>query len=154
VIYGSFSDRLGVRANRRLQRTYDGFQYQSIFRTRIGIENVATATGRWSRNDEILEYQNAEGYFRNTTVGGAITGESLDLGVIDDPIKSRSESMSEAVRNRTWEWLTDDFLPRFSDKGALVMILTRWNLDDPAGRLIKHYPGLRVLRYPALAEQD
>jgi predicted phage terminase large subunit-like protein len=124
------------------------------FHTRINSKNVATATGRWLRNDEILEYQNAEGYFRNTTVGGAITGESLDIGVIDDPIKGRSESMSEVVRNRTWEWFTDDFLPRFSDKGALLMIMTRWHLDDPAGRLIQHYPALRVLRYPALAVQE
>ena len=37
-------------------------------------------------------------YFRNTTVGGSITGEGLDLGVIDDPIKGRKEANSLTVR--------------------------------------------------------
>jgi predicted phage terminase large subunit-like protein len=153
VIYASFSDRLGIRANRRLQQIYDSLQYQRIFRTRINSENMITETSRCLRNDEILEYVNAEGYFRNTTVMGAVTGEGLDIGVIDDPIKSRAEASSEVLRNKTWEWLTDDFLTRFSDMGALLMIMTRWHLDDPVGRLIQRCPDLKVVRYPALAVQ-
>jgi predicted phage terminase large subunit-like protein len=34
------------------------------------------------------------------------------------------------------------------------MIMTRWHLDDPAGRLEAQYPGVRVVRYPAIAEHD
>ena len=83
-----------------------------------------------------------------------ITGEGLDIGVIDDPIKGREAASSLLMRDKTWHWLTDDFLPRFADNGAMLLIMTRWHLDDPAGRLIEHYPGIRVLRYPALAEQD
>ena len=35
------------------------------------------------------------------------------------------------------------------------MIMTRWHVDDPAGRLIEHF-GKRVtiVRYPAIAEED
>ena len=32
------------------------------------------------------------------------------------------------------------------------MIMTRWHLDDPAGRWLEHFPNTRVLRYPAIAE--
>jgi len=38
----------------------------------------------YQRNREMLEFVNNEGYFRNTTVQGSITGESLDLGVINN----------------------------------------------------------------------
>ncbi len=40
----------------------------------------------------IIEYVGCDGSFRNTTVRGAINGEALDLGIIDDPIKGREEA--------------------------------------------------------------
>ena len=67
------------------------------------------------RNHEVLEFVGHEGYFRNTTVLGSITGEALDLSVIDDPIKGRAEAQSEVTREKTWNWLTDDVLSRFSE---------------------------------------
>jgi predicted phage terminase large subunit-like protein len=154
VIFASFSDRLGIRANLHLQRIYDSEKFQRTFKTRINERNVATLIGRHLRNNQIIEFNGAEGYFRNTTVMGAVTGEGLDIGVVDDPIKGRAEASSKVVRDKTWDWLTDDFLTRFSDNGALLMIMTRWSLDDPVGRLIQRFPGMRVLRYPAIAEHD
>jgi hypothetical protein len=32
--------------------------------------------------------------------------------------------------------------------------MTRWHLDDPVGRFIERFPGAKVLRYPAIAEED
>lgn len=155
TIYASFSDRLGIRANLRLQRTYDGAKYKSVFPgTRINETNAVTVSGRYLRNREILEYVDHEGYFRNTTVLGSITGEGLDLGVIDDPIKGRENANSKAIRDKTWDWFTDDFFTRFSEYAGLLFILTRWHLDDPVGRLIEADADVRVLRYPAIAEED
>ena len=85
------------------------------------------------------------GYFRNTTVLGSITGEALDLAVIDDPIKGRAEASSEVKREKTWNWMTDDVLSRFSENAGLIMIMTRWHVDDPAGRLIEHF-GMKRIR--------
>src|SRR6478609_3584866 len=141
TIYTSFSERLGVRANIKLQRIYDSEIYQKIFpETQINESNVVTISGQYLRNRSVLEYTGREGYFRNTTVEGSITGESLDLGVIDDPIKGRKEANSITKRNSAWEWFTDDFFTRFSEEGALLAILTRWHIDDPIGRLIDRYP--------------
>lgn len=154
TIYASFSDRLSVRANLRLQRYYDGPLYRKIFPDTIINKIGNTESGQALRNREILEYLNSDGYFRNTTVRGAITGETLDLGVIDDPIKGQEEAGSPTVRDRTWEWLTDDFMTRFSEQAGLLCILTRWHIDDPIGRLIKHYPDAKVLSYPAIATEN
>ncbi|MDR1349671.1 MAG: phage terminase large subunit [Zoogloeaceae bacterium] len=155
TIYTSFSERLGIRANLRLQRLYDTPLYQAIFpATRINAANVTTLAGRTLRNREIIEYEGREGYFRNTTVRGSITGESLDLGVIDDPIKGREEAQSETIRDKTWDWLLDDFFTRFSENAGFLSILTRWHVDDPIGRLIQHLPEIKVVSYPAIAEQD
>ena len=86
------------------------------------------------------------GSFRATTVMGQINGMGLDLGVIDDPIKGRAEAQSEVTREKTWNWLTDDVLSRFSEHAGLIMIMTRWHVDDPAGRLIEHFRSRSVSR--------
>lgn len=156
TIYTSFSERLGVRANLKLQRLYDSDLYADIFPdTRINQSNSVTVSGQFLRNREILEYSGRTGYFRNTTVGGSITGESLSLGVIDDPLKGRKEANSITIRNGVWDWFTDDFFTRFSEDGALLCILTRWHIDDPIGRLLLQYgSGVKLLSYPAIAEHD
>ena len=155
TIYTSFSERLGVRANLKLQRLYDSAIYQDIFTdTKINQSNMVAVSGQFLRNREILEYCNTTGYFRNTTVGGSITGEGLDLGVIDDPIKGRKEANSKTVRDGVWDWFTDDFFTRFSENAGLLCILTRWHIDDPIGRLISQNPNIKVLSYPAIATTD
>jgi predicted phage terminase large subunit-like protein len=153
-IYSSFSERLGVRANLKLQKIYDSQVYKDVFvESMINNKNTVTITGKELRNREIIEYAGG-GYFRNTTVGGSITGESLDIGIIDDAVKGRSEANSRTVREKTWDWFTDDFLSRFSKKGALLIIMTRWHIDDLGGRLINHDKTLKVLTYKAIAEND
>ena len=144
IIFTSFSDRLGARANLRLQRIFESERYQGIFGSML--------QDGYQHNSEIIEFGGGEGYFRNTTVGGSITGEALDIGIIDDPIKGRAEASSQLIREKTWDWMTDDFLPRFADRGAMLLIMTRWHLDDPAGRFMEKYRDVKVLRYPALAE--
>lgn len=155
TIYTSFSERLGVRANLSLQRIYTSPAYRRIFPdTNINESNVVTVSGQFLRNREILEYVKRAGYFRNTTVLGPITGEGLDLGIVDDPIKGRAEASSKAIRDRTWDWITDDFLSRFSEYAGMLCIMTRWHVDDPVGRMIENFSDVEVLRYPAIAEHD
>lgn len=155
TIYTSFSDRLGVRANLSLQRMYNSERYQRIFPDFVIPGKRATAaTGEVKlKNREIIEHVGADGFFRNTTVQGSITGESLDLGVIDDPIRGRKDANSVTVRNSAWDWFTDDFFTRFSEEAGLLCILTRWHVDDPIGRLIEKYPDVKVCKYPALADE-
>ena len=79
---------------------------------------MVTLSEKYLRNHEVLEFVGHEGYFRNTTVLGAITGEALDLGVIDDPIKGRAEASSPLQRDKVWSWLTDDVFSRFSEQAG------------------------------------
>lgn len=155
-IYASFSERLGVRANLKVQRTLATSRYQRIFpNTQLNSRNITTVSGQSLRNKEILEYVGHSGYFRNTTVQGSITGEGLDLGLIDDPIKGREAANSATMRQKAWDWFTDDFFTRFSEDAGLLMILTRWHVDDPAGRMIEAFGDqITVVKYEAIAKQD
>lgn len=161
-IYASYSERLGIKTNLQIQRLMDGQKYKKIFpQTMLNASNVVTISGQNLRNREILEYVGKEGYFRNTTIRGQVTGESLDVGIIDDPLKGREEANSVTIREKTWEWFTDDFLSRFSDKAGLLIILTRWHVDDPVGRLLDMIDDIaelgdnvQVYSRPALIEHE
>jgi predicted phage terminase large subunit-like protein len=148
TIYASYGEDLGLRANAELQRTISSPRFQEVFPgTRIGVPG-------WQCTQSVIELVKRNGSFRNTTVNGAITGFQLHLGIIDDPLKGRSEAQSKLVRDRNWNWFTDDFATRFADDGALLITMTRWHIDDLLGRLEKSDLNLRVLRYPAIAEQN
>jgi predicted phage terminase large subunit-like protein len=149
TILASYSDELGVAVNKDFQRIMTSERYVAIFRHRLGDSGSG-----WLRNSNVLEYVDHRGSFRNTTVEGQITGQGLDLGIVDDPIKGRGEASSKPVRDKTWAWFMDDFFTRFSDSAGLLMIMTRWHLDDPVGRLIERFPEAKILRYPAIAEED
>ena len=155
TIYTSFSERLGVRANLSLQRVWTSSRFNMVFPDfAIPERNAVTISGQKLRNREIIEFVESDGFFRNTTVQGSITGESLDLGIIDDPIRGRKDANSKTVRDGVWDWFTDDFFTRFSETAGLLCILTRWHIDDPIGRLINNDDSVKVLKYKAVAEAD
>lgn len=151
TIYTSFSERLGKRANLTIQRIASTNKYNRVFPETILPTRKDTDK---TRDRSLIELVDKNGSFRNTTVEGSITGESLDLGVIDDPLRGRKDANSITKRNSAWDWFTDDFFTRFSEEAGLLCILTRWHVDDPIGRLIEKNPDVKVLKYPALADKD
>ena len=60
----------------------------------------------------------------------AITGYRADLGIIDDPVKSREDADSKIMRDRAWEWYKSDFRTRLKPSGSTILIQTRWHEDD------------------------
>jgi hypothetical protein len=148
TIYASFSDNLGERTNKDVQRIMRSETYLKIFgRTRLDLPG-------WSTNTTLLEFGDFKGSFRNTTVEGQINGLELHLGVIDDPHKGRNEAMSLTNRDKIWNRFADDWLARFHKDAGMLAIMTRWHLDDLLGRFITRFPDVTILRYPAIAETD
>jgi len=148
TIYASYSADLGVQRNLNLQRVFISKRYREVFpRFRIGAPN-------WTMNSGLIEYVDHIGSFRNTTIEGPITGMELNLGILDDFVKGRAEANSKRVRDATWHWFADDFLPRFSKDSALLAICTRWHIDDLLGRLKDKWPEMVMLEFPAIAVRD
>lgn len=93
-------------------------------------------------------------------LGGA-TGKGAHILICDDLIKNRQEAESEVIRDRTWDALQDDLLSRLEPGGAIVLMATRWHMDDPIGRMLKMIEdpakcngNVVRLRLPALAESN
>jgi predicted phage terminase large subunit-like protein len=153
VIFASYSDDLGVGRNRNLQRIWQSPEFQAAFPNfRIGGHGLTC-------NSSMIEFANADhvpqgGSFTNTTVESGINGMELMLGVIDDPHKGRAEALSPATRTRVWNWFTDDWMPRFHKNSGMLIIATRWHVDDMMGRYLAKEHDVTVVSYPAIAEAD
>jgi predicted phage terminase large subunit-like protein len=152
--YGSYSEKLGIRANNYIQRQIDGGRFADVFKN-VEIEgrNIRASLG-YKRNDGEVQIIGTGGGFRNFTVLGGLTGETLDFCVLDDPIKDRASANSKRIRDNTWDWFNDVLMTRFNRSFGLILVTTRWHVDDVAGRLQQIDEGAEVVSYKAIAEVD
>jgi len=146
VITASYSADLAVDFGSKTRTLVESSQYQSIFETKLRPDE--RSRGKWLTNKG--------GGYTSVGIGGPITGRGADLLVIDDPIKNREEAESQVYRDKVWNWYTSTAYTRLEKGGAVVLILTRWHMDDIAGRIMASEDANRwkVLRLPAIAERD
>jgi hypothetical protein len=78
----------------------------------------------------------------------------LHLGIVDDYAKGRNEANSKNARDKTWRWFTDDFMARFSQNSAMLILCTRWHIDDLIGRYAVKEKRLHQIKFQAIAEKD
>lgn len=86
----------------------------------------------------------------------ATTGKRADLLVIDDPVKDQVEGDSPVHQARIWNWYTDVLQTRLTPVAPVILIQTRWAVEDLAGKALRQQ-GLRedgglwrVVSMPAL----
>lgn len=107
-----------------------------------GLSADSQAAGRWALA------QGGEYYAAG--VGTGIAGFRANLGIIDDPIRSRQDADSELIRDRVWDWYVNDFSTRLVPGARKILIQTRWHEDDLAGRALQ-YEDWEIVSLPALA---
>ena len=127
VIAASHTGELAERFGRKVRNYVGGTEFGAVFG--VGLADDSQAAARWETT------QGGE-YFA-VGVGGSVTGRRADLGIIDDPVKSREDADSETIREKVWEWYKADFFTRLKPGAAIVLIQTRWHEDDLAGKLLQ-----------------
>lgn len=124
---------------------------------RDDIRQHPTETGLHVRDDLAAQQEwqlwGHDGGVYSTGIGGALTGRPVDLLIIDDPVKDRTQADSPTYRDNVWDWWTDVASTRLAPGAPVVVILTRWHHDDLAGRLLAAEDGHRwhTLNIPAEA---
>ncbi|QRY62737.1 terminase family protein [Gordonia sp. PDNC005] len=78
----------------------------------------------------------AGGGLRSAGVGTGLSGHPADLQIIDDPFAGRAEAESRTMRDKVWHWYSSVWSARRSPGAREAIIMTRWHLDDLAGRLL------------------
>jgi predicted phage terminase large subunit-like protein len=138
-----FAERFGRRVRNLVGRT----EHAKIFGPTAALSEESQAAGRWETK--------AGGEYFAAGVGGAIAGRRADLGIIDDPVRSREDADSPTRRNFVWDWYVNDFLPRLKPDAKQLIVMTRWHEDDLGGRILdRDAKSWRVISLPMEAEAD
>ena len=151
----SYSIDLARSFNRNLQRLMDSKEYNDVFpETKLNGKRVALDDkGSYLRNTEEFEIVGHRGGYKAVGVMGGLSGRTVDLAIIDDPIKDAMEASSSVYRNRVWEWYVNVLETRLNNRSKVLLILTRWHEDDLAGRLLDIQPEKwKVISIPAIRE--
>jgi len=97
----------------------------------------------------------AGGAMYSVGVGGALTGRGGNLLLIDDYIKNFEAALSPTTREKTYNWLISTALTRMEPNASVIIVATRWDVDDLIGRLLKLHPDVwEVIKLPAIAEEN
>jgi predicted phage terminase large subunit-like protein len=94
-----------------------------------------------SETSAVSEWQlaNATSALIAAGVRGPITGRGARLGIIDDPIKDWKDAHSDLIRQGVWDWYKATFSTRIETGGSVILMMTRWHVDDLAGKLIQEF---------------
>ena len=136
IVQSGYSHTITLEHSRKARDIFASEANERIFKARH-------VPGRASQEVVATERQAAHewgttlgGRYRAVGVGGGITGFGADIAIIDDPVKNREEAQSEVVSQRVWDWYTSTLYTRLSPGGAVILVMTRWAIDDLAGRLL------------------
>lgn len=153
IISVSYSASLAEDFSRDVQRIIDSDDYKKIFPdTKLSDKKDKN----YKRTSDFFEIVDHKGVYCSAGVGGSITGKGCDILIIDDPIKNRQEANSETVRKKIYDWYSSTAYTRLSPIGGVIMMCTRWHLDDLIGKVLsdKNQKPFHVISYPAIAEHD
>lgn len=148
--------------NRDMQRIIDEEKYNEVFpNTYLNSSNVvSSAKGSFLRNSEVFEVMcesgKTPGFVKTIGIDGALTGSPVDVGIIDDPYKGRDEALSKNMNEAVWSMYVNVFLMRLHNRSQQLLVMTRWQEDDLAGRILKKAkPGeWKVVMFQAIKERD
>ena len=146
VIHASYGGDLVTDFGRNLRNLTYNPAHLDVFPT-LQLAADSKASNRW--------HTRQGGIYVAAGVGGPITGRGGNLILIDDPVKNREEADSETIREKTWDWYTNDLYSRRLPGCAIILIQTRWHEDDLAGRLLDAQGSggdqWHVLHHPAIS---
>jgi len=118
----------------------------------LDIADDSSAMGRW-------HIAGHRGGLIAAGVGGPVTGRGAQIALIDDPVKNHEDALSKTRRDAQWDWYRSTLRTRLHPGAAVILVMTRWNRDDLAGRLLaasesgdgEHW---ELLNLPAVAEEN
>lgn len=139
VLVTSYNDKRAKKFSRDIRRLVRSLG--------VPLSEERAAAGEW----ETL----AGGGVEAVGAGAGVASVNADLIIIDDPVGKREDAESQAKRDMLWDWLTNDILARCDPDTAVIMTMSRWHPDDPAGRLRDQMAGQwEILDLPGMAEKN
>lgn len=161
IIACSYAADLAIDMSRDAKRIVGGEDYKEVFPdTTLPSSNVVSdARQAYKNTADQWQIVGHKGQYLARGVGGGITGKGGDFLIVDDPIKDDKQAQSETERENIWRWYTKVLKTRRSKGAGIMVIMTRWHMDDLVGRLeeqARNNPDAdqwTVIKLPAIADE-
>jgi len=124
----SYAATPAERQSRRCRALVSSPEAVAIWNDRPTLRAGSSAVTEW-------ELSNDSGMLA-AGILGAITSARADLLIIDDPVANREEADSETIRRKILQEYQDSLLTRLKPRGSVIIIQTRWHMDDLAGSIL------------------
>ncbi len=158
IILGSYGTTIAAKQSRKARAICKQTQYTSIWDSTPRLLDDQRAVDEWSLT-------NGSEFMAAGLLAG-ITGNRANGFVLDDVVMNREQADSSTLQDKIYEEYIDTVQTRLLPGGWTVLIQTRWNEGDLAGRILpEKYNGesglipcrdgqlWRVVCLPAIAER-
>lgn len=147
VVVTGYGHDIALKHSKHCRRIFHSDQFRSVFPDAVPDFHDSSV----SSNLEEWETRQGGSYYA-VGVGGGLTGRSVTLGIIDDPLKNRQDAESYTKRQAVIDWYRSVFYTRHPE--AIVLIMTRWHRNDLVGFVLKEqkHEGWEVIKLPAIDE--
>jgi len=151
VILTGYGQHLVNKFSRRCQNIIQSPRYKALF------PDVALRHG--NKSVESWGIAGSKGEVTIAGLGGSIIGSGGDLIVVDDYCRTREEAESETYRDKTSEAIRDNVLTRRAPVSIVILVATRWHVDDAIGRIRQEmaadadFPQFEIITFPAQRDE-
>jgi len=136
IIMTSYNADLASKHSKAVRDLIMSEEYSQVFGA-LASSNEPVLLDPDSKASAAWEIADRNGGMLAAGVGGGITGFGANLFLIDDPVKGRKEASSDTLRKDNYEWYQSTAYTRLEDHAAIIVIMTRWDVEDLSGELLK-----------------
>ena len=138
----SYNATKARKFNRELQRIMDDDRYYELFPQTLlagqaSYQEQGKRSRNYARNADECEMVGYQGSFKTIGVGGSLTGEPVDMLIMDDLYKDAASAWSPVIRQNVADWYDTVASTRLHNDSQQLMVFTRWHMEDLAGRLLE-----------------
>ena len=152
IAIASYSASLANRFNRRVQRLIDSQAYAALF-PETTVKRVG-ARSEYVRTADCAEIVGHQGEVMSVGREGSLTGNRVDVLILDDLYKDAMEANSPVVRENCWEWYTSVARTRLHNASRELIVFTRWHEEDLIGLLKQKEQVVPLERWAQLEETE
>lgn len=136
IAIASYAFALATKFNKRVQRIISDNSYRRVFPlTGLKETSKLTNANSYTQTSEEFEIVGKAGSLRAVGREGSITGNPVDIAIIDDLYKDAMEGNSSTTRDAAWEWYTSAMKTRLHNDSQELIVFTRWHEDDLIGTI-------------------
>lgn len=137
IALASYNLSLASRFNRAIQRYMDSEVYHDVFpRTRL--KTKGQRNSNLIRTGDEFNLDRRDGGVLSVGREGSLTGNRVDVFILDDLYKDALEANSPLIRDHSWEWYNSVVKTRLHNDSQELILFTRWHEDDLIGRIEAH----------------